>query len=162
MDVKADGAHPLREAMAAYPTGVAVVSTCDASGLPFGLTVNSFTSVSLEPPLVLVCIGHASTWHDRLVAAPTFAISVLGAHQARAAHRFAREPSDGRFEDVPWTACASGPPVLDGAVAWLECSRHDVVEAGDHSILIGRVEQSGTAEGPALLFHRGRLRASDA
>lgn len=162
MDGKAEGDPPLREVMAAYPTGVAVVGTCDRSGLPYGLTVNSFTSVSLEPPLVLVCIGRSSTWHDRLVASPTFAISVLGAHQEVAADRFAREPSDGRFDGLPWTACASGPPVLDGAVAWLECSRHDVVEAGDHSILIGRVERSGVAEGRALLFHRGRLRASEA
>jgi flavin-dependent trigonelline monooxygenase, reductase component len=152
----------LREVMGAYPTGVTIVTGTDASGVPFGLTVNSFTSVSLAPPLVLVCIGHSSNSHDRLVGASRFGINVLAAHQAPTAERFACEPSDGRFDELVWTPGSSGVPLLEGAVAWLECARHDVVQSGDHSILIGRVERSRVGDGPALLFHRGRLGASGA
>lgn len=162
MDAKAQGGPSLREVMGAYPTGVTVVTATDACGVPFGLTVNSFTSVSLEPPLVLVCIGHRSNSHDRLVDAPAFGINVLAAHQGLAAQRFAREPSDGRFDECTWAPGASGVPLLDGAVAWLECARHDVIGSGDHTILIGRVERAGVGEGPALVFHRGRLGASGA
>lgn len=162
MDVQADGSPSLREVMGAYPTGVTVVTGSDEAGLPFGLTVNSFTSVSLEPPLVLVCIGHSSTSHDRLVEAPTFGINVLAADQAGTAERFAREPSEGRFDDFAWAQGTRGSPLLEGAVAWLECTRHQVVPAGDHSILVGRVERSAVGDGPALLFHRGRLGQSGA
>lgn len=142
--------------MGRFPTGVTVVAAVDAEGTPFGLTVNSFTSVSLEPPLVLVCIDDGAASHRPLVAATHFAVNVLASDQAAVADRFASEPSRGRFDTVGWHGAAFGSPVLDGVVAWLECSRHEVIDAGDHSILLGRVESVGGEDRPALLFHRGR------
>jgi flavin reductase (DIM6/NTAB) family NADH-FMN oxidoreductase RutF len=163
MDVQADDGASLREVMASYPTGVTIVAASDDRGVPYGLTVNSFTSVSLKPPLVLVCIGHTSTSHDRLMAAPAFTINVLSARQEAIAGRFAREPSTGRFDEVAWKPGAwAGTPVLDGVVAWLECERYEVVEGGDHSILIGRVRNAAVHPHDALLFHRGRLSSSGA
>jgi flavin reductase (DIM6/NTAB) family NADH-FMN oxidoreductase RutF len=106
---------------------------------------------------VLVCIGKDSSSHDRLVSGPGFAVSMLAADQEDVALRFAREPSEGRFEDVVWVPGASGDPILEGALAWLECSLDEVWRGGDHSILIGRVRASGLSARPALVFHRGRL-----
>lgn len=157
MDRPPDESASLREVMSAYPTGVTIVAACEESGAPYGLTVNSFTSVSLDPPLVLVCIGHSSTSHERLVASPTFSVNVLSAEQGDVAARFAREPSVGRFEDVDWEPGASGCPVFPGAVASLECAVHEVLSGGDHSILVGRVSRSRLADRPALVFHRGRM-----
>ena len=147
----------LREVMSSFPTGVTIVAACDAMGEPYGLTVNSFTSVSLDPPLVLVCIGQGSSSHDRLVAETNFSVNILAAVQADAALRFSREPSEGRFEDVSWARGESGAPVIEGAVACLECSRHEVLSGGDHSILLGRVDRAVSTDRPALLFHRGRM-----
>lgn len=158
MDAQADDGASLREVMGSYPTGVTIVAACDDDGVPYGLTVNSFTSVSLEPPLVLVCIGHTSSSHDRLVAADGFAVNVLAANQGEVAARFAREPSNGRFDDVEWVPGDSGGcPVLGGVVAWLECERFRVLEGGDHSILLGRVRDARVFAHDALVFHRGRL-----
>jgi flavin reductase (DIM6/NTAB) family NADH-FMN oxidoreductase RutF len=146
----------LRDIMGRFPTGVTVVASLDAQGAAFGLTVNSFTSVSLDPPLVLVCIDGGAASYRSLMVAQHFAVSVLASDQAGVADRFASGPSEGRFEDVRWHGAGYGSPVLDGAVAWLECSRHEVFAAGDHSILLGRVESVGGEDRPALLFHRGR------
>ena len=157
MDVREEADASLREVMSTYPTGVTVVAAIGPDGEPYGLTVNSFTSLSLEPPLVLVCIGHTSTSHARLVAAPAFTVNILSADQDEVALRFAREPSDGRFDDLEWRPAASGAPVLGGVTAWLECSAYEVLGGGDHSIVVGRVERSAVSERPALLFHRGRM-----
>ena len=157
MDCPPDESVSLREVMSSYPTGVTIVAACEESGAPYGLTVNSFTSVSLDPPLVLVCIGHSSSSHERLVASPTFSINVLAATQHEVAGRFAREPSIGRFDDVEWEAGETGCPLLPGAVAALECSMHEVLRGGDHSIIVGRVRRARLADRPALVFHRGRM-----
>lgn len=161
MDFEEQAEASLREVMSAYPTGVTIVGARDADGSPYGLTVNSFTSVSLDPPLILVCIGHTSTWHARLVSAPAFTVNVLASDQRRIARRFAREPSEGRFDDIDWAPAASGAPIIEGAAAWLECSAHEVLRGGDHSIVVGRVERSCVADRPALVFHRGRLGSTE-
>ncbi len=147
----------LRAVMACFPTGVTVVTTLDGAGAPIGLTVNAFTSVSLEPPLVLVCIGRSAGSHDRLVASGTFAVSVLSAAQADIARRFARQPSEGRFDGVEWWTAPSGNPVLGGATAWLDCTIEELMEAGDHTIILGRALSCGSSDRPALMFHRGAL-----
>jgi flavin reductase (DIM6/NTAB) family NADH-FMN oxidoreductase RutF len=144
-----------REVMSRFPTGVTVVSA-RASGPAFwGLTVNSFTSVSLDPPLILVCIDRESASHDKLVAAETFAVSVLAEDQADIATRFAAEPAETRFEQVAWHEASRGSPVLDGAAAWLECASSGVMPGGDHSIVLGRVIASGASDNRALLFFKG-------
>ena len=108
MDRQQEATPSLREVMGVYPTGVTIVAGRDADGIPFGLTVNSFTSVSLDPPLVLVCIGHSSSSHDRLVSGESFCVNVLSGAQGDVAARFAREPSEGRFDDVPWAPGTTG------------------------------------------------------
>jgi flavin reductase (DIM6/NTAB) family NADH-FMN oxidoreductase RutF len=148
----------LREVMSSFPTGVTIVSACDPNGEPYGLTVNSFTSVSLDPPLVLVCIGHGSSCHDRLSDSSSFSVNILSAPQADLARRFSREPASGRFDKVAWSSGDSGDPVIEGAVASLECSLHEVLTAGDHSILLGRVNRATMTDRPALLFRRGSMR----
>lgn len=157
MDFREEADASLREVMRVYPTGVTIVAGRDPDGSPYGLTVNSFTSVSLDPPLVLVCIGHTSSSHARIVAAPAFTVNVLASDQHEIARRFASEPSEGRFDDLEWTAAASGAPIIQGAAAWLECAAHEVVRGGDHSIVVGRVERSVATDRPVLIFHRGRL-----
>lgn len=144
-----------REVMGRFPTGVAVVSARADGSEVWGLTVNSFTSVSLTPPLILVCIDRAAASHDKLIAAPTFTVSVLAEDQADVAKRFAEEPAETRFEQVAWRKAADGSPVLDGAAAWLECVNSGVMPGGDHSIVLGRVIASGSSDRGALLFFAG-------
>jgi flavin reductase (DIM6/NTAB) family NADH-FMN oxidoreductase RutF len=151
----------LRAVMASYPTGVTIVATRDVNGAPLGLTVNAFTSVSLEPPMVLICIGHKSASHDRLIASGGFAVSMLSESQGDLARRFARQPSEGRFEGVAWWQAPSGNPILEGATAWIDCAIDRVVEAGDHTIILGRARSCGSSETPALLFHRGGMRSAE-
>jgi len=151
-----DTGRRLREVMSRFPTGVTVVAAMDPEGRPFGLTVNSFTSASLDPPLVLVCIHRGATSHDPLVAASHFTVNVLASGQSDVADRFATDPGRGRFDDVPWHGSVLGAPLIEKVAAWLECSRHEVHEVGDHSILVGRVESADSRDGSVLLFHRGR------
>jgi flavin reductase (DIM6/NTAB) family NADH-FMN oxidoreductase RutF len=151
----------LRSVMASFPTGVTVVAAREADGTPIGLTVNSFTSVSLDPPLVLVCIGHRSSSHDSIVAGKDFTISVLSATQGDVARRFGTPPSEGRFDEVEWQEAPSGHPVIKDAAAWLDCSITEVVTAGDHSILLARLKACGSGDFPALVFHRGAMGSTD-
>jgi len=157
-----DTGRGLRDVMSQFPTGVTVVAAMDSEGRPFGLTVNSFTSVSLDPPLILVCIDRGAASHDPLMAASHFTVNVLASGQSDVADRFATEPARARFEDVPWHESALGAPLVERAAAWLECSRHEVHEGGDHSILVGRVESADSREGPVLLFHRGQYGSTGA
>lgn len=143
--------------MGCFPTGVTIVAAIGPDGEPRGLTVNSFTSVSLDPPLVLVCIDKGAASHEHLLEVGTFTISVLAAAQGDVAMRFASRPSEGRFDEVEWFAAPSGHPVIGGAAAWIDCALDEVVQAGDHSILLGRVTMCAASDEPALVFHRGAL-----
>jgi flavin reductase (DIM6/NTAB) family NADH-FMN oxidoreductase RutF len=146
--------------MTTVPTAVTVVGTRDPEGgRPVGLTVSSFTSVALDPPLVLVCISRLSSSHDRLIAAGQFAISVLSALQEHVARRFARQPSGGRFDEFPWWAAPSGNPVLEGSTAWVDCEIDETMEAGDHTIIVARPLACGASDLPALVHHRGKMSA---
>ena len=160
MDQYVDGNASLREVMSFYPTGVTVVAASEKANAPFGLTVNSFTSLSLTPPLILVCIGQTSTLHDRLIASDYFSVNILAGNQGAVADRFAAEPSGERFEGAAWQVGTFGVPIIDGATAWLECSRYELLEGGDHTILIGRVEHSAVTGRDALVYHRGSLSPS--
>ena len=144
----------LRDALGTFMTGVTVVTTRDAAGAPRGFTANSFTSVSLDPPLLLVCIAKASRSLETFTCAEGFAVNVLSDDQRDISTTFAR-PGGDRFAGLGWRAGASGAPILDGVAAWFDCSRHDVVDAGDHAILIGRIEEFASSERGALGFARG-------
>lgn len=127
-----------RQALGSFLTGVTVVTTVDGTGAPRGFTANSFTSVSLEPPLVLVCIDKRSSSAGVFEATGHFAVNILSEAQRDVSSTFAARGVD-RFEAVDWQAGPLGDPIVEGCTAWFECSMHDRVEAGDHIILIGRV-----------------------
>ena len=141
--------------MSRFPTGVAVVSARASGSSHWGLTVNSFTSVSLEPPLILVCVDREAASHDKLIAADTFAVSMLAEDQSDVARRFAGGPAETRFEGIPWREASDGSPVIEGAAAWLECVTAGVMPGGDHSIVLGRVRASGCSDRGPLLFFAG-------
>jgi flavin reductase (DIM6/NTAB) family NADH-FMN oxidoreductase RutF len=135
----------LRDAFGAFATGVTVVTACDAAAKPIGFTANSFTSVSLDPPLLLVCLAKTSRNYATMTQASAFAINILSEMQKEVSNTFAR-PVEDRFAAVDWRLGEHGCPILSQVSAWFECASHDTIEAGDHIILIGRIvafENSG-------------------
>ena len=148
----------LRDALGSFATGVTVVTCLDSGGRPLGLTVNSFTSVSLEPPLLLVCIAKRARCAPVLAEAPHFAVNVLQTGQQPASIRFAARDED-RFGTTPWTSGETGAPLLMESLAVFECERHALYDGGDHDILLGRVLQANfDSRMDPLLFFRGRYR----
>ncbi|WP_042300326.1 flavin reductase family protein [Paraburkholderia kururiensis] len=127
-----------RRALGAFVTGVTVVTTIQPDGSPRGFTANSFTSVSLDPPLILVCIAKTASSYPVFSQTRQFAVSVLAEDQKNVSGVFASKAAD-KFAQVAWRARVTGSPVMEGAAASFDCATHDVVEAGDHIILIGRV-----------------------
>jgi flavin reductase (DIM6/NTAB) family NADH-FMN oxidoreductase RutF len=127
-----------RKALSCFVTGVTVVTTIDDDGQPRGFTANSFTSVSLDPPLVLVCIADSAQSYGVFATTAHFGINILAEDHREVSNIFASKRPD-KFDEVAWTPGHQGAPVFDAAVAWLDCAVHDRVDAGDHMILIGRV-----------------------
>jgi flavin reductase (DIM6/NTAB) family NADH-FMN oxidoreductase RutF len=147
----------LRDALGCFATGVTVV-TCLHDEVPTGLTVNSFTSVSLDPPLLLVCIAKNAGSAAALTAASHFAINVLQTGQQPASIRFATRDED-RFGATPWACGEAGAPILEDSLGVFECERFAVYDGGDHHILVGRVvKASFDASLDPLLYFRGRYR----
>jgi flavin reductase (DIM6/NTAB) family NADH-FMN oxidoreductase RutF len=144
----------LREAFGSFMTGVTVVTTLDANDDPLGFTANSFTSVSIDPPLVLVCMANSSINYDVLVNTDRFAINVLCEQQKEISNTFAR-PVEDRFSAVNWRKGPHGSPILEDVSAWFDCSSYKQVDAGDHVILIGKVEAFETNASPGLGYSRG-------
>lgn len=144
----------LRDAFGAFMTGVTVVTAHDADGNPIGFTANSFSSVSLDPPLVSICLANSSSNYDALANASGFAVNVLSETQKDVSNTFAR-PVDDRFAVVSWQKGPHGAPVFDGGSAWFDCSMFKTVEAGDHLILIGKVEAFENSTRPGLGYARG-------
>ncbi len=145
----------LRRAFGSFMTGVTVVTTRNASGAAVGFTANSFTSVSLGPPLILVCPGKSLSSYDEFSACNYFAVNILAEGQEEVSNTFAGFKGD-RFAKAGHTLDARGIPLIDGAVATFSCRTHQVVEAGDHCVLIGQVEAYSHNETPALGFANGR------
>ena len=157
-----DGAQPVdgdrrafRRALGHFPTGVAIVTTV-AGDRPVGMTINSFASVSLDPPLVLWSVDLAAGFADAFTAADRFALSVLAGDQMALARRFAADLDD-RFDGVATWAGAGGLPLIAGALATFECRREAVHPGGDHAIIVGRVDRFAARDGSPLLFHAGHL-----
>ena len=148
----------LRDALGCFATGVTVVTCLDSQGKPAGLTVNSFTSVSLDPPLLLVCIAKPAASAAALIAAPNFAINVLQTGQQPASIRFSTRDED-RFGATPWSCGEAGAPILKDSLGVFECERFAVYDGGDHHILVGQVVKASFDAGvDPLLFFRGRYR----
>ncbi|MEI5100445.1 flavin reductase family protein [Streptomyces sp. PmtG] len=150
-------AAEFRRTLGCLPTGVAVITTTGPSGAPVGMAANSFMSVSLDPPLVMLCVAHESATLVDLRRSGTFCANVLAAEQAPLCQRFSLKGVD-RFAGVPWTPSAAGPQ-LDDALARVSCSLQTEHVAGDHVILVARVTALAVhPDEPApLVFHRGRL-----
>ncbi|ESZ57166.1 flavin reductase [Mesorhizobium sp. L103C119B0] len=143
-----------RRALGSFLTGVTIVTTIGPEGEPRGFTANSFTSVSLDPPLVLVCIAHKALGHPVFATSKSFAINVLNEGQKAASGIFASKVAD-KFAAVAWRPGRTGSPVLDGSVASFDCDMERLVEAGDHSILIGRVRDFEHNSSQPLGYCRG-------
>lgn len=148
----------LRDALGCFATGVTVVTCVDEHGRPAGLTVNSFTSVSLDPPLLLVCLGKEATSAPALTAARFFAVNVLQTGQQPASIRFSTRDED-RFGATPWSCGESGAPILEESLGVFECERFALHDGGDHHILVGQViKASFDVSLDPLLYFRGRYR----
>jgi 3-hydroxy-9,10-secoandrosta-1,3,5(10)-triene-9,17-dione monooxygenase reductase component len=141
-----------RRALAQFATGVTVVTTRDAMQRPLGLTVNAFCSVSLSPPLVLICIDRRSEAHAGLRETGLFNVSVLADDQREISQRFAARGTD-KFEGLTLPDGTNGVPLIPGAVAWLECRLHAAHEAGDHVVYVGEVVQLSCDPRPPLVYH---------
>lgn len=144
----------LRDAFGCFMTGVTVVTTTDETGAPLGFTANSFSSVSLDPPLLLVSISNRSANLAAYTSGKGFAVNVLSEGQKAISNVFAR-PSDDRFDTIDWQAGPHGAPVIAGGSAWFDCSLEQAIKAGDHTILIGRVEAFEASTAPGLGYCRG-------
>jgi flavin reductase len=162
LTVVVDEQRRFRDTAGRLPTGVVVLGVT-ADGLPHAMTANSFSTVSLDPPLVLVCVRRSSRMATMLPRAGAFAATVLPAGADALSRRFA-DPSRPAgalgFGDVAWTpAPATGSPMLDCGLAYFDCALHEMVPAGDHDVFIGRVDAFDTIHsGPALVFADGGYR----
>lgn len=156
-----------REVLGRFVTGVTVVTTLEQKpdgGQPWGTTVNSFTGVSLDPPLILVCIGRGRSIHPIIEHTRRFGVNVLGEGSQQLSDCFAGAPSTlprSAFCDATYELSDSGVPALDQAIAFLACDVERVIEAGDHTIYIGRVLETATRDEPGwpLLYFRRRYLA---
>jgi flavin reductase (DIM6/NTAB) family NADH-FMN oxidoreductase RutF len=142
-----------REVLGEWPSGVVVITSMTPEG-PVGIAMNSFTSVSLDPPLVGFLPARSSSTWPALRASGKFCVNVLASHQEDLSRTFSRRGVD-RFAGIPWHERAAGP-ALDEAVAWIDCTVHDELEAGDHTFVLGLVERIDASHGAEpLVFHRG-------
>lgn len=144
-----------RRVLSAWPTGIAVV-TAQHAGEPAGLVCNSFTSVSLSPPLVSWCVGKESSRLGVWLRARAFAVHFLPAGRSDLVTRFSRKDGD-KFAGLDWVAGTTGAPLLPGCAAHLECRTWQQYDGGDHVILVGQVVGMAESGGPVLSFHRGRV-----
>lgn len=144
----------LRDAFGTFVTGVTIVTTCDEAGKPVGFTANSFTSVSLDPPLLLICLARTSRNFATMTGAKNFAVNILSEGQKDLSNTFAR-PVEDRFAAAIWSDAPAGSPVFADVAAWFECSMQEVIEAGDHVILLGRIDAFENSGLNGLGYARG-------
>ena len=149
------GAGDFRHVLGHFASGVTVITTTDADTRPAGLTASAFTSVSLEPPLILVCVDHKSQTYPSLLERGRFAVNFLTADQQDVSRRFASTKLD-KFEVLPYRMSDLGLPLLDGALAYLECTTVNTHVEGDHTIFVGLVEKASAVDGEPLLYFRGK------
>lgn len=157
-----------REALREFPAGVTIVTIKSPSQeKPHGLTVSAFSSISPEPPLVMIAIDHRASGHEMLEEeGAVFAVNILSQEMSELSNRFAWIKDEDRFAVGDWGTAVTGAPVLQNALAWLDCTIHNRYEAGTHTIYIGKVEAAdtpGTGHPPLLYWNRGYryLRKSD-
>lgn len=143
-----------RSAMSRFASGVTVVTMKDADSRAQGITVSAFTSLSLEPPLVLVCIDKRASLHNHLVEGAHFAVNILAEDQELISRRFASRDED-RFSGTGYREGITGAPLLEGALGHIECRVVHVYPGGDHSVIVGEVETANVTDGKPLVYFRG-------
>lgn len=147
------GLTTLKEAMSRFATGVTVVTTVHESQ-DYGMTCNSFNTVSLEPPIVLWSLRQSSQAHSAFVASGGYVVNVLAADQKDLAMKFTQGSHSERFADVPFERTASHAVQLNGVVAWFDCELLEAIPAGDHTVMLGRVKACGTGQGQGLAYEQ--------
>lgn len=147
----------LRNALGCFATGVTIITTVDEQGAPIGITANSFTSLSLDPPLVLFCLDINSNSFEAFHRNRHFAVNVLAEDQKELSSQFARSSED-KWNGVEFRTWETGCPVFERCIANLECEIDSIFEGGDHVIIVGKVTQMRYEEGDCrpLIFYRGR------
>ncbi|HEX8637330.1 MAG TPA: flavin reductase family protein [Pyrinomonadaceae bacterium] len=146
-----------RRALSRFASGVTVVTTKDSNGKLYGITVSAFCSVSLSPPLILVCIERTTGSHHALAASKRFVVNILSENQQNLSNHFAL-PSDDKFAGVDFRAGIEEIPVLNGALVNLECRLRNSYEGGDHTIYVGEIENAVVNDGNPLLYFHGNYR----
>jgi flavin reductase (DIM6/NTAB) family NADH-FMN oxidoreductase RutF len=144
-----------RRVLGHFATGVTILTTCDSEARPTGLTVSAFASLSLDPPLVLVCVDHKSQTYPALLESGRFAVNVLKTHQEAVSRRFASTRLD-KFDGIAHRLSPLGLPLLDEALAQIECVTVATHVEGDHTIFVGRIERATVGAGDPLLYYRGQ------
>jgi flavin reductase (DIM6/NTAB) family NADH-FMN oxidoreductase RutF len=148
-------ADTYRRLLSRFASGIAIITARD-SGRDVGMTVSAFCSVSLSPPLVLVCVDRGASMHDLLLTHPKLGISIVSCEHEGYCRRFADKNETNRFDGVPLTRGESTVALLDRAMAHLECQLVQHCEAGDHTIFIAEVERGALREGRPLVYYRGQ------
>lgn len=148
----------LRNAMGLFATGVTIITTKDASGKPFGLTANAFSSLSLDPPMLLICVDKGVDCYACFDESKVFAVNFLSLTQEELSTRFATKGIE-KFEGLSYRVGELGVALLDGALAHFECTVAHAHEGGDHTIYVGEVQRLVTMEGDPLLFYQGKYRS---
>ena len=157
------GPDDFRRLLGHFASGVTVVTTRDSQGRPAGLTASAFTSVSLNPPMILVCVAQNAQSYEALQGAERFAVNILGQGQETLSNRFATKSSSAaeKFEGIGYKPGMLGLPILADALASLECTTVHAYPGGDHTIFVGRIEAGASRDGDGaepLLYYRGRYR----
>jgi flavin reductase (DIM6/NTAB) family NADH-FMN oxidoreductase RutF len=143
-----------RQLLGRFATGVTILTVAMPEGRPLGMTANSLASVSLQPPLISVCVDREAEMHDVILQAREFVVNVLASPQEALARRFSDKHED-RFDGIGYHLSPEGLILLDGVLAHVVCERHATYPAGDHTIVVGRVIGGATSDGHPLLFYRG-------
>ena len=147
----------LRRVMGCFATGVTVITTRDQSGQPYGLTANAVTSLSLEPPLLLICVDRKAETFPHFFDSKIFVLNILGEDQEEISRRFAKTGGD-KFAGVPHRVGHLDTPVLKGTLGHVECRIIETLEGGDHVIHVGEVQHAEAHDGRPLIFYRGKYR----
>ena len=146
----------LRKTLGKYSTGVTIVTSIDNNGNPIGMTVNSFTSVSLEPALVLWCIDKKQPSYNSFMDAEGYAVNILSKAQNDICYRFASQIDD-KFENINWRSSLNGFPLVENCLAWFDCKKWNYYSGGDHQILVGEVTSFNSSELEPLTYWNGQI-----
>lgn len=146
----------LRKSLGKFSTGVTIVTSIDGDGIPIGMTVNSFSSVSLDPALVLWCIDIKQPSYDAFMVAKGYAVNILSKDQSDLCYKFSSQNHD-KFENVNWKKSENGFPLIENSLAWFDCKKWNYYSGGDHQILVGKVTSFNSSDLKPLTFWNGQI-----